>query len=103
MIEMVKLRTGYEAVKPVLIATKMSIDALLEKGMAGFTALYDLREIAKDSSYIQKVFPSNLKMLQDLALVDGNGTVHDEIRQVVLALIDGDGIDMKIVNPLAKE
>lgn len=30
-MEMIKLRTGYEAVKPVVIATKIAIESLYEE------------------------------------------------------------------------
>lgn len=72
----------------------------MRKGIGGLTAIYDLREIVKDPAYVKQVFPVNLKKLQDLALVDGNGTVHDEIRQVVLALFEGEGIDFRMVSPI---
>lgn len=100
-MEMVKLRTGYEAVQPVLIATKISVESLFEKGILGITSLYDLVMVARDPKYVDKLFESNLEMLQGLALIDSNKTMHDEIRQCILALIEGEGMDMKMVNPLA--
>lgn len=99
-MEMIKLRTGYEMAKSVAVATRISIESLMAQGIVGMTALYDLREIAKNPAYVKEVFPENLKTLQDFALVDRNGTMHNEIRQVVLASFEGEQFDFELVSPV---
>ena len=100
-MEMIKLRTGYEAVKPVVVTTKIAVDGLMEKGIAGFTAIYDLHQMCLDKDYTEKVFPSNMELLQSTGLVDINKQIHGEITQVVLAMIEGEGPDIRIVSPVA--
>lgn len=99
-MEEITLRTGEKVVSVMIPTVRMALDSLLTNGISGFTALYDLREICRDPQYKQKVHAGNMKLLQDLSLVDPSGGVHDEIRKIVVASVTGEGLDIKIVSPL---
>jgi len=64
------------------------------------TAFYDLVMRCRDKSY--KFFGNNEKLLKDKNIVDTDGSIHSSIKNIVLCAIEGEGIEMRLVNPLKK-
>ncbi len=100
-MEMVRLNNGTQMAKPLVMSVMMSINGLEQQGLSGMLAVYELVEVCKDKDY--KPSPDNMKKLQDLRLLEKSGKPHDSIRNVVLSAVQGEGIDMTIGSPVAKD
>lgn len=97
----VKLKNGTEEHGPLVSITMISLRGLMEAGMG--VGLYELAELCKDNNH--KLFGSTGDTLAKLNLVGlggGKFTVHDSIRNIVLSAIEGEGLDMQLVNPIAE-
>lgn len=99
MIETVKLRNGTTETKPLVATVRFAMDRLMESTPI---AIYDLTMICRDRSY--KPFGKIGPDLQALSLgtmnPDGTMSVHESIRNIVLSSVEGDGMDMQIVDPV---
>jgi hypothetical protein len=100
-MEMVKLKNGTEEAKHLVTTVMMSINGLAKQGLPGMLAVYDLAEVCKGKGY--RPFGDNMKKLQGLALLDQSGKPHDSIRNIVLSAVQGEGLDMTIGSPVAKD
>lgn len=101
-MKVVKLTNGSEEALAHVITVTLSLKSLASDGIAGYTKLYDLREVCRDGSYWNRVSSTNRNALQTLSLVDSHGQVHDSIRNIVLSSVDGEGADMALVNPVTQ-
>lgn len=96
----VKLRNG--TVEPLAIVQVIygSLRRMFEDGIGGALLAYELAMKCRDPNH--QIFGSMGKKLQDLALIDANGRVNSQIKNVVLSAMKGDGLDMELVNPVAE-
>jgi hypothetical protein len=97
-MEVVKLKNGSEEVKPLVMATMMSIRKLMA-GLPGALDAYELVELCRDRNH--KMFGNSQKSLQKLGLIEASGSVHDSVRNVVLSAAVGDGLELHFENPIA--
>ena len=96
-MEQLTLRNGSTEPAPIVQATMMALRGMMND-ILGITALYDLHQICLGKNY--KPSDRQLEYLKSRALLQTDGRPHDSIRNVVLSAIDGEGLDMKIVNPV---
>jgi hypothetical protein len=102
-METCKLRNGSEELKPLVIATRMALESLLKGGgIRGMTQFYDIVMACRDPEYLKQIFPENLRQLQEFGLIEQGGTIRSEIRNIVVSSVEGEGLDMVIVNPIAR-
>ncbi len=102
-MEEVKLRNGSSEVTALVVAATLSLRRLAVGGIPGLTQLYDLREMCRDRSYGVKVSSTNWEDLKQLSLVAGekdDPQIHDSLRNIVLSSIGGEGLDMRLVDPV---
>lgn len=97
MVNVVKLVNGAEVAEPVVTTTMMSLRLLAKDGLEGMMALFDLRELCKDSNYQS----ANVDRLRRLGLVDSSGQVHAMVRNIVLSAVVNDGSEFKLQSPIA--
>lgn len=94
----VRLRNGSEEHASAVMAYGLTLEKLAVENPV---ALYELWELCKDPTH--KVWGSDtLGLLQRLSLVQGDGRVHDTLRNIVLSSLrssDG-GLDFALVNPI---
>ena len=99
---MVKLRNGSEELKILVNAIHLNLQAILTKHPISF---YDLVTLARDKNY--KIFPPNAKCLIQLGLLNegqpGEYHMHDSIKSIILSSVEGDMLDMKLVDPIIKD
>ena len=91
------LRTGKIVPDAIITTTIIHLKGLLRDGVAGAMMFYDIVTLARDPQY--RVFPENLRNLKAHGLLDRNGRIHTDVREVILASVVGDGLDMKLRNP----
>lgn len=94
-MQTVILKNGAEEVLPVVTATMMSLDHLVQEHPIAF---YEL--VMKCRDHKHRFFGNAAEILQDLHLVESNGSIHDSIRNVVLSAATGDGFDMSLGSPV---
>ena len=92
-----KLTSGIEEVT-ALITTVMLTLRTWREGFPGVLIAYDAGMLARDPSY--KPFGTNGKALQDAGFIDDGGRMHDSIANIVRCSMVGEGLDMKLVNPV---
>ncbi len=96
-METVILKNGAKEATGLVTTVMMSIQNLMQEKPIVF---YELVMKCRDSNHV--IFGNMQKDLEDLALVNSGGGVHDSIRHIVLSAVRGDGLEMKISNPIAK-
>jgi hypothetical protein len=98
----VKLKNGTEEVGALVLTTTMSVNSLLERGLA--IPAYELVQLCRDGRH--RPFGSCGETLEKLGLVqkgqDGSYSVHDSIRNIVLSMASGEGLEMTFGSPVAK-
>ncbi len=95
-MEMVTLKDGTKALKPAVAAVMVSLRSLLDVAP---TAFVDLVEICRDADY--QPFGDNAERLMQAALMQSDGSVYSSIKSVVLSAVEGEGLDMRLVSPVA--
>jgi len=69
-------------------------------GMEGAIALYELVAVCKNPSH--QVFSNAQKeYLMGRALMQPDGRIHQSIKNIVLSAIEGEGLRLTVVNPIA--
>ncbi len=108
-IETVKLRNGTEEARPLVAVVRMSLEKLLKDKPI---VLYELVEICRDPKHVPwGIAGDDLVALNligrtqerpQLGPVEVRYTVHQSIRNIVLACVEGEDMDMRSVSPVAK-
>lgn len=99
-MDMIKLRTGKMAMVAMVGVLRVTLQELFTKSPL---AAYDLVMLSRDPGYAISYEPS-IETLLDFRLIAKVGEcylVPDDVQELVLAATEGDGLKMKLVNPLA--
>ncbi len=92
------LRTGEEVPTPLVGTVMLALETLIEKNPIAF---YELVQISRNPKH--KLFGNTGDILSNLALIDANGQPCDATRLIVLAATEGEGLALKLVQPIHKE
>ncbi|MHC4405707.1 MAG: hypothetical protein ACYTG0_39175 [Planctomycetota bacterium] len=95
-IETVKLRTGIVEAKALVTSTMHSLKHLLDTKPI---VLYELVMRCRDPKH-ELFGGSDLVHLGLLQKTNKGHYVHESIRNIVLAAVDGDGLDMALRSPI---
>ena len=102
--EIVQLRNESEEARAVVMAVMHVLKSLLDPkkgGIRGALAVYELTMACRDPNYqIEKSFRERLTNLQ---LIQKDGSIHPSVRNVVCSAVEGEGLEMRLVNPLSAE
>ena len=63
-------------------------------------AAWDLARMCVDPGY--EPFGNNAQVLKDVKLLEPNGKPHDSVRNIVVSMVEGTGLDMKLVHPIVE-
>lgn len=96
-METVILKTGVEVPRAFVEVATGSLESLLESYPIAF---YELVMLCRDSNH--ELFGNTDEILRVHGLIEADDQPHDIIRLVVLASVDGEGLDLKLVSPLAE-
>lgn len=94
----IKLRTGVLAYKPMVAATTLSLRLLLSSQPIAFCEIVTLSRKPN-----HKLFGDSSDTLKNMHLLDAGGHLDDSIRDIILASVEGDGLQMRLVNPVASD
>ena len=95
-MEIVTLKNGAEEPKPLVLATMVSLENLVQTNPI---VAYELVEVCKNPDH--ELFGNAGEILTKLALIE-NGYVHDSIRNIVLSAFEGEGFEMRLTFPVSK-
>lgn len=95
-MEMVTLKNGSEEAKVLVAGIKLSVLRIWDDNPL---AIYDLHSACKDSNY--EPFGDNGATLKKLSLMEPNGGIHQSIKNVVLSMVEGEGMEKTLVSPVA--
>ena len=96
-MSVVRLRNGAEEAELLVVATMLHLERLY---VAEPLAFFDAIMVARDPSY--RTFGDVGATLRRLALLDQAGRMHGSIRNVLLSAAEGDGMDMRLVDPIGR-
>jgi len=96
----VKLTDGNEVLEGFLLITLESINALLRDGLRGLQAGFDLLMLAKNPDH--KIADTEKKLLIELALMQPDGSLHEDIKSVARCAYEIDGWDVRQINPIVE-
>ncbi len=94
------LRNGSRESMPVVTTTFLGLEGLMERGLAGGLALGELHKKAVDPAY--QIESAYVQPLQEFSLLDSRGNLLDAVRNIVLSSIEGQGSEIRLVNPVAE-
>ena len=92
---MITLRTGKTAPEPVVATTMLSLQHLCKKDPVSF---YELVELCRD--YSHQLWPGTEEQLIALSLIQPDCKVHSCVKDIVLAAVEGNGMNMSLRSPL---
>ena len=92
------LRTGEEVPAALVSVVMISLEALMKQNPVAF---YELVQISRNPGH--KLFGNTSKVLQQFALIEADGQPCDATRLIVLAATEGEGLALKLVQPVRKE
>lgn len=95
-MEIVRLKNGAEEPAILVMSTRHSLERIFETEPIAF---FELVSLCRDRSH--ELFGNTGEKLAAFGLVDSNGRVHDSVRSIVLASVEGDDWEMQLVSPLA--
>jgi len=96
MTQIVNLRTGQPTPDVLVRTVTLSLRQLMADDPI---ALFELVEICRDPAH--EPFGLTGPHLRAMGMLGSDGRVHDATREIVLASVEGDGFDLRLVNPVA--
>lgn len=100
-IEVVTLKNGTEEARPLIGVMMLTLQRLWAEKP---TVLYELVQLCRDREH--ELWGSTSEDLLALSLIEKTNDgfrVHDSIRNIVLSAIEGEGLEMKLGNPVAAQ
>lgn len=97
-MDVLKLKNGSEEAAPLVKVTMMSVEHLMESHPI---ALMELVSLCRDRDH--ELFGNTAVELRSFALVDLDGSIHRSIRNIVLSAVEGEGLEMRLISPLAED
>jgi len=93
-IQSVELRNGHEALVPLVTSVTVSLRHLFENDTIAF---YEFVMLCRDKTHV--LWGNSGEKLKDRGLLLGDGQPHGDVRKIVLASTEGEGMDMILVSP----
>ena len=98
-MDTVNLKNGTSELRILVVSTYGILKKMLDD-MEGAIAFYELVEVCKNPSH--QVFSSKQKeYLISRALMQSDGRIHQSVRNIVLSSVQGEGLELSLVNPIA--
>ena len=91
MTDTVTLRTGAVVPAVMISVVRISLEELMRTEPISF---YELVCLCRDPGHT--LFGDTLDLLKGRSLVEATGQPHDVIKQIVLASIEDDGLDLRL-------
>ena len=98
-MEQLTLRNGSTEPAPIVQTTMMALSEIMNVDTVGITALRDLYQLCLGTAGYQMLDPQR-QLLDRYLLLDTSGIPKDSIRNIVLSAVQGEGLEMELVNPV---
>jgi hypothetical protein len=93
----VRLRTGTDVPASAARTTYLALDLLANGQLGEYLALCEAAAIARDKTH--RPFGNTGAILREMHLLDAGGVMHAVTRDVILAAVDGDEMNPRVVWP----
>lgn len=90
-----RLRNGSQEAEPLVITTGLTLRSLIATQP---TVFYEAVMLARDPGH--SLWGDTSQPLRKMGLIDATGRMHESVRNVVQSSVEGDGIGMRLVNPV---
>lgn len=97
-MNIVTLKDGTVIAEPMALVLNMSLNTLMSNNPI---ALYELVMLCCDAKH--QLFGNTGTILRDMALIEPDGSIRDEIKAFFKNSAQGDGPDMQFVNPIKQD
>lgn len=99
--ELVRLRNGVKEHRPLVRTVSFVLKKLMDEGKG--IVLFELVELCRKPGHKpwDEVIGADLKALSLATETDGKWHVHSSIRNIVLSSVEGEGMNMTLVSPVA--
>jgi hypothetical protein len=94
---LVRLRTGAEVPASAARTAYLALDRLANGELGELMALCEAAAIARDKTH--RPFGNTGAVLREAMLLDSGGVMHSITRDVILATVDGDEMNPRVVWP----
>ena len=92
------LRNGSKEAAVLVTNTMFALSEIMNVDTVGITALLDLYQLCLGTAGYQLLDPQR-QLLDRYLLLDTSGIPKDSIRNIVLSAVQGEGLEMELVNP----
>jgi hypothetical protein len=93
-LELVRLRGGGEEPAALVAVTLLNLKSLLKNHPIAF---YELAHLARNRDH--RLFGNTGEALRARGLTGPDNHLHDSLRAIIKAAVDGDGMEMALRNP----
>ena len=93
----VTLKNGAVEADVMVSVTMLSLESLMKENPIAF---YEAAMVSRDRGHVP--FGNTGNILKDRSILQSDGSMHDSIRNILLSAIEGDGLDMCLVSPIAQ-
>jgi hypothetical protein len=97
MMEIARLSNGTEEAIPLVITITMVLESLLSKPVM----FYELVMMARDKNHVP--FGNTGSSLCKTGLINDDMSMHASTRNIIQCCVEGEGLNMSLVSPLAVE
>ena len=97
-MQTVQLKNGTTCSDILVTSTILSLRLLAEGGIFEYLQLYDLVSKCNNTAY--EINTPNVEALKELGLLQSNGLLHDDIKNIVLSATRLDGVDIFVDSPV---
>jgi len=94
-METIKLRNGTEEVAGLVTMVSLTVRELFDNEPI---VAYELAMKARDQDH--ECFGNSGDKLIKLALMNADGSMHDSVRNIVLSMFQGEGLNIALVSPV---
>jgi hypothetical protein len=95
-MEMILLKNGFKEPDKLVKVITLSLQSLMRDLPIVFL---DFVEFCQDSQC--QIDKKKKEVLKKRGLLEDNGAIHDSIKNIVLSSVKGEGMDMRLTNPIA--
>jgi hypothetical protein len=98
MNKSVRLKSGYEEAQSLVVSTIFQLELLITEDSIAF---YEAVMIARNPE--QVCFGDRANRLKELAILTRDGRMHDSVRNIIVSAVSGEGLEMRLGNPVVEE
>ena len=98
MTNLIKLKDGTYIPEAIAKVLSISLKGLMQNNPIAF---YEFVTKCRNSDH--EMFGNTPEVLQSLSLIEQDGQIRNEVKKFVLNSVEGENLEMRLVNPVKQE